>query len=105
MTSLICVFIFALMNTQHSAKQEGGDRITQAAERKGFLAARPLPQQRAFVVQLHAQTDGDTQPISGRVEHIVSGRAMYFASWAELEMFILTTLQTVTTYNSEGGSR
>jgi hypothetical protein len=41
-------------------------------------AARPLPAQRAFVVQFSAQTNVELGRFAGRVEHVVSGHARRF---------------------------
>ena len=48
----------------------------------------PLSIHRAFVVQFHQQTDCGGGPISGRVAHIVSGRATPFQSLDALIAFI-----------------
>jgi hypothetical protein len=56
----------------------------------------PLPAQRAFLVQVHAEADVAQGRLAGRVEHVVSGQAIHFASPEELLAFIarvLTTLQ------------
>ena len=39
---------------------------------------RPLPVQRAFVVQLHATADVAQARLIGRIEHVVSGQALHF---------------------------
>jgi hypothetical protein len=44
----------------------------------------PLPPERAFVVQLRAQTDPARDLFIGRLEHIASGEARRFSSAAEL---------------------
>ncbi len=46
------------------------------------------PAQRAFVVQVAQPTLGGENVPLGRAEHLVSGQATHFASWAELEAFI-----------------
>ncbi len=48
----------------------------------------PLPHDRAFVVQFHADTELETGRLSGRVEHVVSGRATRFDSLEVLLAFI-----------------
>ena len=56
----------------------------------------PLPAQRAFLVQVHAEADVAQGRLAGRVEHVVSGQATHFASPEELLAFmarVLTTLQ------------
>lgn len=47
-----------------------------------------FPAQRAFVVQVAALEPGELEVPLGRVEHLISGQAAHFASWAELERFI-----------------
>ena len=63
-------------------------------------ATRPLPVQRAFVVQLHATADVAQTRIVGRVEHVVSGQALHFHTLAELLAFmarVLSALEARTT--------
>lgn len=48
----------------------------------------PLAPDRAFVVQLARQQTDQPETMSGRVEHIASGRAMFFASLVELSRFL-----------------
>jgi hypothetical protein len=58
---------------------------------------RPLPVQRAFVVQLHATADVAQAWLVGRIEHVVSGQALHFHTLAELLTFmarVLTNLET-----------
>lgn len=50
------------------------------------------PAQRAFVVQVAQPTSGDENVPLGRAEHMVSGQAAHFATWAELEAFIAQVL-------------
>jgi hypothetical protein len=47
-------------------------------------AARPLPAQRAFVVQFTAQTNVELGRFAGRVEHVMSGHARRFQTLEEL---------------------
>jgi hypothetical protein len=47
-----------------------------------------LPISRAFVVQLRAEADLVTGPVTGRVEHVLSGQATAFASLDELRAFM-----------------
>jgi hypothetical protein len=57
---------------------------------------RPLPVQRAFVVQLHAAADVAQSRLVGRIEHVVSGQALHFHTLEELLTFmaqVLTTLE------------
>jgi hypothetical protein len=49
---------------------------------------QPLPAERAFVVQLHADADVTKGHIVGRAVHVVSGQAEHFDSLGSLLMFI-----------------
>ncbi len=53
----------------------------------------PLPHHRAFVVQFQIDTEIETGRMSGRVEHVVSGRAIRFDSLEALLAFIGQTLR------------
>jgi hypothetical protein len=55
---------------------------------------RPLPVQRAFVVQLHATADVAQARIGGRVEHVLSGQARHFHTLEELLTFMAQVLTT-----------
>jgi hypothetical protein len=55
----------------------------------------PLPTDRAFVVQLHAQPPGAPFAWDGRVEHVVSGQMTHFHSLEELLAFIYRVLAGV----------
>ncbi len=57
--------------------------------------SRPLPANRAFVVQLRAQPAEEPPRCEGRVEHLVSGQATRFASQDELWVFISRILTEV----------
>lgn len=52
----------------------------------------PLSPQRAFVVQFREGGDGEAACFSGRVEHMVSGRAARFHSPEELLTFFAQVL-------------
>jgi hypothetical protein len=52
----------------------------------------PLPAQRAFLVQVHAQAKVAQGRLGGRVEHVVSGQATHFASSEELLAFMARVL-------------
>jgi len=52
----------------------------------------PLPTQRAFVVQLHAESKIAKGQIKGRVEHIVSGQSTHFSSMKALKAFMQRVL-------------
>jgi hypothetical protein len=56
---------------------------------------RPLPAERAFVVQLHVETDLAQGRIMGRVEHVVSGQAAHFDTLEDLLWFIERVLTTL----------
>jgi hypothetical protein len=47
-----------------------------------------FPAHRAFVVQVAVAEPGVPDTPLGRAEHMVSGQAAHFASWAELVAFI-----------------
>jgi hypothetical protein len=49
---------------------------------------RPLPAERAFVVQLHVEADVGRGRVLGRAVHVVSGQATHFDSLETLLMFI-----------------
>jgi hypothetical protein len=49
---------------------------------------RPLPAERAFVVQLHVEADVARGHVIGRAVHVVSGEARHFDSLETLLMFI-----------------
>ena len=51
----------------------------------------PLAPDRAFVVQLRQDTSVTPQTLSGRVEHICSGRMALFASLEQLYEFMGAT--------------
>ena len=53
----------------------------------GEPAAPTLPSIRAFVVQFAAETP-DESGVRGRVEHLTSGHATRFDSWARLREFM-----------------
>jgi hypothetical protein len=50
--------------------------------------SRPLPAERAFVVQLHVEADVGRGRVIGRAVHVVSGRATHFDSLEDLLAFI-----------------
>jgi hypothetical protein len=52
----------------------------------------PLPAERAFVVQLRAQTDSTEELFVGRAEHMASGATERFASAADLIAFMAKVL-------------
>ena len=54
--------------------------------------AHPLPAQRAFLVQVHAEAEVTQGHLAGRVEHVVSGQATHFASPEELLAFMARVL-------------
>jgi hypothetical protein len=57
--------------------------------------APALPTNRAFVVQFSRQVGESSDHWAGRIEHIVSGRATHFTSWAELQTFMKQILAQV----------
>ena len=64
-------------------------------------AERPLPVQRAFVVQLHATADVAQARLVGRVEHVVSGQALHFHTVDELLAFMARVLATLDSASQE----
>ena len=54
-----------------------------------------FPAQRAFVVQVAATEPGVPDVPLGRAEHVISGTATHFATWAELVAFIEKVLMDV----------
>jgi hypothetical protein len=50
--------------------------------------SRPLPAERAFVVQLHVEADVGRGRVIGRAVHVVSGRATHFDSLEDLLTFV-----------------
>ena len=52
-----------------------------------------LPARKAFVVQLHAETQAEQGHFRGRVEHLVSHQAAHFESLEELIAFIVQVLK------------
>jgi hypothetical protein len=65
-------------------------------------AARPLPAQRAFVVQFSAQTNVELGQFAGRVEHVVSGHARRFQTLEELVASLVQMLTTLGATPAEG---
>ena len=55
----------------------------------------PLSPHRAFVVQLHADTDVEAGRVTGRVEHVVSRQAASFQTLEGLLAFIARVLREV----------
>jgi hypothetical protein len=58
---------------------------------------RPLPAERAFVVQLHAEADVAQQHMVGRVVHVVSGQTAHFDTLDALLTFIDRVLRSMRT--------
>ena len=55
----------------------------------------PLSVHCAFVVHFRVNSDVTEGRLAGRVEHVVSGQSVHFASLEELLAFIARTLATV----------
>jgi hypothetical protein len=66
------------------------EEANQRRAREGSTA--PLPPERAFVVQLRAQSGPTGELFVGRVEHLASGAADHFGCAAELITFIAKVL-------------
>jgi hypothetical protein len=62
---------------------------------------RPLPVQRAFVVQLYATAAVAQGHLAGRVEHVISGQATHFHTLDELLAFMAQVLATLDTTPEE----
>jgi hypothetical protein len=58
---------------------------------------RPLPAERAFVVQLHAESDVSQRHMVGRVVHVVSGQTAHFETLESLLTFIDRVLRSLDT--------
>jgi hypothetical protein len=59
-----------------------------------FQDRPPLPSNRAFVIQLHAEAQGEQGQWYGRVEHITSHQTAHFQSLDELLAFMVRTITT-----------
>jgi hypothetical protein len=62
---------------------------------------KPLPVQRAFVVQLHATAAVAHGQLAGRVEHVLSGQATHFHTLEELLAFMARVLAALDTAPEE----
>ena len=51
-------------------------------------ADRPLPAERAFVIQMHAEADVAQGHVVGRAVHVVSGQTVHFNNLEGLLAFI-----------------
>jgi hypothetical protein len=60
-----------------------------------------LAPEHAFVIQFHANSDMATGRVTGRIEHVVSGRARHFESLEALLVFISLVLSEVQQPGSE----
>jgi hypothetical protein len=81
----------SLLLMLQSLGQTGGEPeygITGGPITPDPAADRPLPVQRAFVVQLHATAALDEGQLTGRVEHVLSGQAAHFHTLDELLAFM-----------------
>ena len=71
-------------------------RFTPPANQPTGRSGPAYPTSRAFVVQLcDEQGDRTGQPLAGRIEHVVTGRAARFAGLIELASFVHETLSGV----------
>ena len=66
----------------------------------GFERAQSLPVERAFVVQFSGDASVPKQLITGRIEHVGTGRSRRFGSLDELLAFVGTLMR-----DAEGGER
>jgi hypothetical protein len=62
---------------------------------------QPFPVQRAFVVQVHATAAVAQGPLTGRVEHVLSGQAVHFQTVDDLLAFIARVLTRIETAPEE----
>jgi hypothetical protein len=62
---------------------------------------KPLPVQRAFVVQLYATVAVAQGQLAGRVEHVLSGQATHFHTLEELLAFMTRVLAALDTAPEE----
>lgn len=68
-------------------------RTRPGADDPGDCGAVPTyPSERCFVVQLRSEADPARAAVSGRVEHLVSGRATAFDSLSALARFFSDVL-------------
>ncbi len=72
-------------------------RETSRSEGAGSQEEPLLSPRRAFVVQFREEADVGRTRFRGRVEHLVSGRAMRFHSPEELLAFLAEVLSTIRT--------
>ena len=72
-------------------------RETSRGEGAGSQEEPLLSPRRAFVVQFREEVDAGRTRFRGRVEHLVSGRAMRFHSPEELLAFLAEVLSTIRT--------
>lgn len=66
--------------------------MDEEAPGRGQETDAPLPPERAFVVQLRAQSDPKGELFVGRAEHLASGAAEHFGCAAELLAFMAKVL-------------
>lgn len=78
-------------NCQSVSERQRGPR----GEAPGSREESPLSPRRAFVVQFRVETEATREHFTGRVEHIVSGRASRFHSPEELLAFFTRILADV----------
>jgi len=67
----------------------------QHAAARPTVSQPPLPTDHVFVVQFQSQGRDHTGRYAGRIEHVVTGRATHFQSWAQLKAFIIQVLAIV----------
>jgi len=69
------------MSTRPPTRETGAQQPPRQAD-------HPLPRERAFVVQLSGAAVAGSSRLSGRVEHVVSGKSARFESLEELLAFV-----------------
>lgn len=80
------VCIYRTMTPTHKTLSPPGQSLSHPA---------PLAPQWAFVVQLRQGTSLSPKQMQGRIEHVCSGRATTFTSWAEAHAFMVRVLAEI----------
>jgi hypothetical protein len=80
------------------------DEIRKMESRIGPMMAA-LPARRTFLVMVSDETDSEASLISGRVEHIESGRRVWFSSRDELSSFVDEVLKDQASATSSESDR
>jgi hypothetical protein len=54
----------------------------------------PYPPELVFMIQFSGEADPGRGPLTGRLEHIESGRSCLFTSWQEVDAFVMQVLRS-----------